>query len=159
MMNQRRFAADVMLGRVARYLIHAGFDCAYDKTITDRELANQARRENRILLTRDRDLVEYHESQRLFLLENSSLGNQLDSLRQAFRLQFREDRFFTRCSSCNRSLRKISKQEAAESIPKQTKKWIDEYFRCPDCERIYWRGTHYREVLDQFRQWGLLANS
>lgn len=147
-----------MLGRTARYLIHAGFDFLYEKSIKDQELARRARGENRVLLTRDRDLLLFSEPQRLFLLHKSCLRDHLYSLREAFCLTFREDCFFTRCSRCNRTLKAIATDDAVEEVPEQTREWIDEYFRCPDCERIYWRGTHYRKILNKFRQWELLSN-
>ena len=49
-----RFAADAMLGRLARWLRVLGFDTAYDSAIADPELVRMAAIEERVLLTRDR---------------------------------------------------------------------------------------------------------
>src|SRR3990170_1884649 len=56
--TERRFAADAMLGRLARWLRLLGFDCAYDVATTDEGIARLAMSEGRTLLTRDRCLPE-----------------------------------------------------------------------------------------------------
>ena len=52
------FVADCMLGRLAKWLRILGFDVLYFPKAEDRELAAIARREGRILLTRDSGLIE-----------------------------------------------------------------------------------------------------
>ncbi|MGC8936370.1 MAG: DUF5615 family PIN-like protein, partial [Candidatus Methanomethylicaceae archaeon] len=53
-----RFVADAMLGRLARWLRLLGYDTAYDQTLDDEKLIEIAKRENRILLTRDGKLFK-----------------------------------------------------------------------------------------------------
>ena len=50
-----RFVADVMLGRLARFLRFRGYDVEYDHRATDEELLLKSRR--RIVLTKDRPLA------------------------------------------------------------------------------------------------------
>src|SRR5262245_42420317 len=52
-----RFAADRMPGRLARGLLVLGHDVAYGRHLAGRSLAACARRERRLLLTRDTRLV------------------------------------------------------------------------------------------------------
>ncbi len=53
-----RFVADAHLGGLARMLRMAGFDTLYDYQFDDPEIAAIAAREQRIVLTRDRDLLK-----------------------------------------------------------------------------------------------------
>src|SRR5947199_7957588 len=48
-----RFVADVMLGRLAKWLRIAGFDVLYSNRFADDELVSLSLRERRILLSRD----------------------------------------------------------------------------------------------------------
>ena len=57
-MNTPRFAADAMLGRLARWLRVLGYDTSYDTTLADPVLVRLAGEEARILLTRDRHLLK-----------------------------------------------------------------------------------------------------
>src|SRR5262249_10770147 len=56
-MRAPRFVADAMLGRVARWLRVLGFDVVYDPTLHDAALVQLAEADDRILLTRDRQLL------------------------------------------------------------------------------------------------------
>jgi len=51
------FFADVMLGRLARWLRVLGHDTAYQTDIEDPALVDRAEAEGRVLPTRDRHLV------------------------------------------------------------------------------------------------------
>src|SRR5436309_14843775 len=52
-----RFLADCNVGRLARWLRALGYDASYHARIDDSELVREAAAENRVLLTRDRDLT------------------------------------------------------------------------------------------------------
>src|SRR5260370_26727472 len=52
-----RFLADCNVGRLARWLRAMGYDASYHARIDDSELVREAAAENRVVLTRDRDLT------------------------------------------------------------------------------------------------------
>src|SRR5207245_3517686 len=52
-----KLLCDHMLGSLARWLRFMGYDTAYPPPAPDRELVDCARREGRILLTRDKELA------------------------------------------------------------------------------------------------------
>ncbi len=55
--DRPRFAVDEMLGTLARWLRVMGYDAVYEKDHNDDEIVDIAKREGRILLTRDRELA------------------------------------------------------------------------------------------------------
>lgn len=85
-----RFLADSMLGRLARYLRFLGYDTAYEADIPDSEFVLWARRERRILLTRDRALVKERRPQAFVVLESDTPLEQLRGLARRFGLELRE---------------------------------------------------------------------
>jgi uncharacterized protein with PIN domain len=155
-----QFICDAMLGRLAVHLIHAGYDCHYDNQISDNRLVRLATDDGRIILTRDRDLIlsGIPRRKKLFLIDTGSLGESMQRLARAFRLGFEREDFFTRCTSCNRLLRAVKKSTVRDVIPDRTRQWIDNYYQCPNCETIYWKGSHYRDVIEKFKRWNLLES-
>jgi hypothetical protein len=59
-LRETRFVLDGQLGRLASYLRTAGFDVRWRSDCTGEELARVSVEEHRILLTRDRELLERH---------------------------------------------------------------------------------------------------
>lgn len=155
-----RFAIDSMLGRLARHLLHCGYDCFYRDDIPDDDLAGKARRTNRIILTRDRDFIRKSAlDAEVYVLKSDSLRNGLTNLRQAFGLTFHREFFFTRCSDCNEPLTEVGLSEVRDVVPEETAKWIDRYYRCDSCRTVYWKGSHHEDLTQKLREWNLLDAS
>ena len=57
-----------------------------------------------------------------------------------------------RCMSCGGELRRVEKEALRERIPPKTYRWLDEYFVCARCDRLFWRGTHWMRIAQQLRQ-------
>jgi uncharacterized protein with PIN domain len=55
---------------------------------------------------------------------------------------------FTRCMRCNTVLQDVSKSEVLAELPPQTAAAHDEFRRCPGCGRVYWKGAHYRRMVE-----------
>ena len=149
-----RFVADCHLGKLARHLRFGGFDTLYDPRAEDGELLALARREGRLLLTRDRELAVRAGSDAL-LLRSVRLEEQLAELARALPLA---ERFapFTRCMVCNTPLRAIAREEACSRVPPRVCESFDAFRYCPGCGRIYWRGDHYEAMM---RRWKRLPES
>src|SRR5690348_3278166 len=80
-----RFLADCNVGRLARWLRALGYDASYHARIDDSELVREAAAEDRVLLTRDRDLTRRRVIQtgvvRAILIRDDDVISQL---RQVF---------------------------------------------------------------------------
>lgn len=153
-----RFFADAMLGKLARWLRVLGLDTAYDAEIDDHALTERADAEGRVLLTRDRHLVEHLRPRRSVLIRSDV---PLDQLRQVVRAcdLGPPAELFTRCPVCNGALRPATIAEREALVPERSRDLPGPVRRCPRCLRVYWLGSHTermrRTLAAAFPEWSL----
>jgi uncharacterized protein with PIN domain len=143
-----KFLADGMLGKLTRWLRMLGHDVVYTGSMNDNELILKAKKENRILLTRDVQLYQraIAKGAEAFLLESP---NQITNLAQAagrFKFPLEINPEISRCPKCNTKIRPILKTEAARKIPEKTLVHYDDFWQCPNCQQVYWRGAHWKKI-------------
>jgi uncharacterized protein with PIN domain len=146
-----RFVADAHLGRLARYLRLLGFDTLFENDPGDVELARISSQEGRILLSRDRCLLERRILTHGLWVPSVRPREQLSYVihRLDLRSLFRP---FTRCTVCNGKLSEVGKDISDLPVPPRVKSLFDTFWRCDDCGRVYWQGSHYdhlRAFVDQ----------
>ncbi len=149
-LRRTRFVVDVNLGRLARYLRLLGFDTWYRNDYRDRELAELAGREGRILLTRDRRLLHHAQVTHGYFVRATHPQAQV---REVFRRLdlYRAARPFHRCTLCNAPVAPVAKEAIWDRLPPKTRHACDEFQICRGCGAIYWKGSHY-ENMAQFVQ-------
>jgi uncharacterized protein len=49
--------------------------------------------------------------------------------------------------SCGGELRRESKETLKDRIPPKTYVWLDEYFVCSNCHKLFWKGTHWERII------------
>ena len=150
-LRRTRFLADVHLGKLARLLRLLGFDTRYSTELGDPELVATSVREHRILLSRDIHLFMYKALTRGYRLRSTEPERQLQEVVQALSLQ-RSLQPFTRCMSCNRKLRAVPRAAVKDRVPSRVFKRFRRFVRCPGCERVYWRGTHFLRLEQLVRR-------
>jgi uncharacterized protein with PIN domain len=150
-----KFACDDHCGRLARWLRVLGFDCAHDQEINDADLLKLALDENRTILTRDSYLAANALARRVILLSSSDPLMQLVEVIGEANLSVREDRLFTRCSTCNTPTASVAKETIADRLPPYVRRTRDVFRLCPVCNRIYWRATHVAHMLGRLREAGI----
>lgn len=140
---------DEMLKGLARWLRAAGHDAALAKDgETDRELLARAHDSGRLLLTRDRKLLEYRGASALVrLLECNDLDSCARELRQKLDLDWLY-RPFTRCLLCNLPLSPVTD---TVRVPQDVSHAA--LLQCPGCRRVFWEGSHTRRMRDRLQQW------
>jgi uncharacterized protein with PIN domain/sulfur carrier protein ThiS len=141
-LREPRFVLDVHLGRLARTLRLLGFDCVWRNDITDDELAAISVAEQRTLLTRDRGLLKRARVAHGYLVRETDRRRQITEVLRRFDL-FRSISPFGRCLECNGVLEPVAKEEVEHRLPPRTQRDYDDFRRCPHCDRIYWKGSHY----------------
>lgn len=139
------FAADAMLGRLARWLRVLGFDTHYDEAIADPELVRIAREEGRVLLTRDRHLLRELRPERALEIQRDDPLEQLRDVVNALALAAPRE-LFTRCMLDNAPLRELEGEEALMRLPPGVRGIAGPVRQCPVCGRVYWLGSHARRM-------------
>ena len=146
-----KLLCDEMLKGLARWLRAAGHDTelAEDGT-SDRALINHARDSGRLLLTRDRKLLEHRNAaQHVLLLDCNGIDSCAGELSKKLRIDWLHQPF-TRCLLCNTELHNITAGEALQ-LPEDVKN--GPLLRCPTCQRIYWEGGHVKRMQRKLRAW------
>ena len=145
-----KFLCDVMVEGLAKHLRCVGIDAAipYSKKPESRELIDQARKENRVLLTRDSKLLrhEYLIKNQIYRVKNLLKNEQLLEVIETFQLKICEDQLMSRCTKCNgRFIQKpLTAEEASEAakgfqvIPNCLFDSNLEFWQCMDCNQLYW---------------------
>lgn len=145
-----KFIADCHLGKLTKYMRLMGVDTLYFPHIEDDELILMANDQNRIILTRDRSLSK-RKNAPVFFLEPTDTKTQLKTLIAYYKLK-EHPAPFSRCIVCNTTLQVIEKEKVIDSLPEKVIKYFDYFEYCPTCDRIYWRGDHYRHMMEFMAQ-------
>jgi len=149
-LSSYRFLVDINAARLAALLRMAGFDTASVQELrlgTKQEIADAAGREALILLSRDRDLLKLRSVVHGRLLREQHPYRQLAEIVDLYRLAPLA-RPFTRCMKCNHLLAPVAKAAIIDRLEPLTKKYYDDFSCCSSCASIYWRGSHYRKMID-----------
>lgn len=144
-MEEPRFLADAMLGRLARWLRVLGLDTLYDDVNPDPVLVQTADEENRVLLTRDRHLLRELRPVRAYEVKRDAPLAQLRDVAREFAIAFPRE-LFTRCLVCNTGLAELGEDEALQLVPDRSRGLPGPVRRCPACGRVYWQGSHARRM-------------
>jgi hypothetical protein len=141
-----KFIADCHLGKLAKYLRIMGIDTLFFPHIEDDDLIMIANDEDRIIITRDRDLSQ-RKNAPIFFLEPTDTKSQLKTLIDYYELK-EHPAPFSRCIVCNTQLQVIEKEKIIDRLPEKVKKYFDYFEYCPTCDRIYWQGDHYKHMME-----------
>ncbi|MHC5039137.1 MAG: Mut7-C RNAse domain-containing protein [Planctomycetota bacterium] len=153
-LREPRFVLDTHLGRLASALRMVGFDALYRNDFRDEVLAQISQEEERILLTRDRGLLKRSRVTHGYWIRGIQVREQLKEVILRFDLE-RALAPFRRCLRCNGLLQRVPKEAVADRLLPKTKLHFDTFRRCPDCDRVYWRGSHFQRMqrfLDRILQ-------
>ena len=142
-----RFWCDAGLGGLARWLRGTGYEAFWRPDIDDDDLLQEARREDATILTTDSLLLE-RRVLREGLIPALWLPPALGIVEQ-LGLVFREFHLapgHPRCMTCGGELKRVDKEALHERIPPRTYRWLDEYFLCTVCGKLFWHGTHWLNI-------------
>ncbi len=138
---ETRFLADRMLGRLARYLRLLGYDVSYPPPGPDSALMARARREGRVLLTRDRGICKRASADSPVVeIRSHAVLEQVEQLRSEGWLSLSLP---PRCSECNTRLQHLPHHEAMQLVPPFVAAVQSRYAWCAACNAVFWEGSHW----------------
>jgi uncharacterized protein with PIN domain len=152
-----RLIADAMLGTLVRWLRVLDYDVLYDPRLDDQALLDRAAAEGRILVTRDRGLLEQKRARTHLLIDSEDPGEQLKQVVRDLGLRVERERLFGRCLECNQPLVSVPVEEARLRVPPFVARTQSRFFRCPTCDRYFWWATHVDRMLERLHELGLLV--
>lgn len=147
-LRRTAFVLDVHLGKLARILRLLGFDALYRTDYDDTEIIRIALTEDRIILTRDRRMLFNRTITHAHWLHSTNSEEQAREVLERFDLINQIQRFL-RCPSCNGLLQTVEKEVILTQLEPLTRTYYNEFFQCPDCRKIYWKGTHFNRIVDK----------
>ena len=152
------FLLDGMLGSLARWLRICGYNAEYVQNLRDEEVLDRAAEGGLILLTRD-DLL-FRKAQRAGLEALIVVGDgdaaRLAYVARRFSLELNPDG--SMCPVCGGSLSEVAKDGLTGKVPASSLRAYDEFWVCDSCGKVFWRGSHWRDIqatIDEARELAL----
>ncbi len=129
---------DAMLGTLARRLRWLGYDAAYRNDLPDEVMIRIAQEEERLLVTRDRQLAGRRGVWALYV-SAATVAEQVQEVASALGPSLHPPR----CTVCNGELIAITKEQASLVVPDYVAQTHDVFVKCQRCGRVYWPGSHW----------------
>ncbi len=125
-----------------------GHNVKYSDRLNDDQLIMIAKKEGRVLLTRDLELYQQATSKGVetFYLNGKTEAERLAQLAQRFNIKLDIDMLTSRCPKCNTRVKPISKEKIADKVEKSTFAYYNEFWECQKCGQIYWHGAHWVRI-------------
>ena len=150
-----KFIVDNNVGKLAKWLRITGYDAVSFNDRNDFAMIAAALREDRVILTRDTQIMKRRvvTTGRLkaILIQGDRSELQIRQVIEELNLDCRF-KPFTICLECNQPLLERSKPQVEGRVPPYVFKIQDQYMECPACHRIYWRGTHWQAMTQKFEK-------
>ena len=147
--NEPTFFVDAMLGNIAKKLRLMGYDSMYFSDIDDDELIQLAKKDERIIISRDEELIRKSKKYDIksILAKNTDEIEQFRDIIKKTNLKIIEingDR--ARCPNCNSKTKVIDKKNILQKIPTKVLEYNDRFWECKSCNQIFWEGTHIKNL-------------
>jgi uncharacterized protein with PIN domain len=136
-----------MLGGLAKWLRALGHETYWIRGIEDGELIRFAVKHRVTLLTSDtgimkRGIVASGQLPALFIPAGIPKKEQFVFVAAELKLKKRDPR----CMVCAGELVAVDKEMNRSDIPPKTYIWLNDYYRCSKCNKLFWKGTHWKRI-------------
>ncbi|MEM2119337.1 MAG: Mut7-C RNAse domain-containing protein [Candidatus Bathyarchaeia archaeon] len=143
-----KIVADGMLGKLARWLRILGHDVKYSRDIEDAKLIAIAKKDKRVLLTRDMELYKQAIAKGLqaFYVEGKTGEEKLAEVSKRFNIALDVDMAVSRCPKCNAKVKPVAKKSVTNKVNRNTFLYYNDFWKCQRCGQIYWQGAHWEKI-------------
>jgi len=148
-----KFLCDRMLGTLAKWLRILGFDTLFaNSNVEDEKLLKLAKDEERILITRDKNLTidARRENIKVIKIISTDINDQLRQVIKNTKID--ENFFLSRCLLCNNLVEKISKKNVKKIVPDRVYENNKKFWYCKICDKVYWKGSHFDNMIQKIKQ-------
>ena len=148
-----KLICDHMLGSLAKWLRIFGYDTLYPDMITnDNEVLNIAKAEKRLLVTRDKELLIRGKKIQLDVLEIQTMDLDKQLAQVLTHIPIDRIEVLTRCTLCNTPLISVEKKATKTHVPPKVFESRDQFWYCSICNKYYWMGTHYENMIEKINK-------
>ena len=148
----RKFLADAMLGRLAKWLRVMGYDTHYQPSYGPGQITSLVKG-GRLLLTRNSQWLR--RSTDTVFVRPDHIKEQLRQLHREGWIEADRKSWFTLCLLCNEPLLDAPLESVRENVPEHLFFNSPSAIRfCPSCNRFFWPGSHRQNMLAQLEAWG-----
>ncbi len=147
-----RFITDQNLAKLSKWLRLAGYDTICHQGKTDRGLWDRALKENRLVLTRKKNLLDYPKQLTTIQVPETDVQEQLAHLASLLDLGSTEECCLKRCTVCNSRLEQVDPETVKDRVPPYVAETHGRFERCPGCGKIYWQGSHTERIRKALRK-------
>lgn len=150
------FLCDAGLGGLARWIRASGYLAIWIPDIDDDDLLVEGERLGAIILTTDSMLMERRVLRdnilpAVWVPPTLTMLEQLNLVFQELDLEQRD----SRCMACGGELVEVEKEAVRDRIPPRTLKWLDEFYQCTQCGKLFWHGTHWQKITNRLKGYEL----
>ena len=93
-----------------------------------------------MILTRSKILADKYDN--AILIESEHIMDQLKQITSLVDIESP----FSRCPVCNIKTEEVKKENIKEDVPPYVFEMHNEFKKCPECGRVFWKGTHYKQI-------------
>jgi len=146
------FAADSMLGKLARHLRVMGYDTVYQSKYNENDLIKLSAKGRVILTKNQKAFTSYPHA---ILIEHNTVKDQIKIVDKVIGLSRDHNAWFNRCSLCNSILSQVEEDEIRNNVPDFVfARHPKNILFCPACKKFYWPGTHKDNMMKKLKSWG-----
>ena len=148
-----KFLCDQMLGTLAKWMRIFGFDTLYaNGEIDDKELINICIKENCILITRDKILLQIARRENIKTIDINSIDIDEQIKKVISDREIDLKKVLSRCILCNTIVDEIKKDQVKGRVPEKVYDNNEKFWLCKKCDKIYWKGSHYENMIDKINE-------
>jgi hypothetical protein len=125
-----------------------GHNVKYSNRLNDAQLIEIAKKERRILLTRDLELYQQATAKGVdaFYLNGVTEEERLAEMAKRFNIKLDIDMTTSRCPKCNARVKPVPKDNVKDKVEKSTFNYYSDFWECPKCGQVYWQGAHWTRI-------------